>query len=72
MVDKLREVWDGYSDEPYYQLDFEVELVFDKINLKGNVIHKVCPRFPSLSYTYPTNQCISKGRKMGRATFELV
>ena len=53
MVDKLREVWDGYSDEPYYQLDFEVELVFDKINLKGNVIHKVCPHFPILSNPYP-------------------
>lgn len=71
LEDKLIEELDDYSDEPYYRLDFGVELVFDSINLEGNVIYKVCTRIPVLSY--PTYLCISKKKKVGRPmTFELV
>jgi len=36
---KLVEEFDDYSDESYYRLDFGVELVFDSINLEGNVLY---------------------------------
>lgn len=29
------------DEEPYYQLDFEVELVFDSTNLEGYIIYEV-------------------------------
>ena len=60
-----------YSGEKYYQLDFEVELVFDSINLEGNALYNVSTLVPFL-VSYPTDQCISKGEKYGpRTTFEL-
>jgi hypothetical protein len=71
LENKLVEEFDDYSDESYYRLDFEVELVFDSINLEGNVLYNVCTRIPFLYY--PTDQCISKKKKIGRPmTFELV
>ena len=60
-----------YSGEKYYQLDFEVELVFDSTNLEGNALYNVSTLVPFL-VSYPTDQCISKGDKYGpRTTFEL-
>ena len=70
LKDKLVEDVNDYTGEKYYQLDFEVELVFDSINLEGNVLYNVCTPVPYLSY--PTDQYISKGEKYGpHTTFEL-
>ena len=40
LKDKLVE--EGDDEDPYYRLDFEVEMVFNSINLSGNVIYEVC------------------------------
>jgi hypothetical protein len=40
LEDKLVEMEDD-NEETYYQLDFEVELVFDAINLEGNIVYEV-------------------------------
>jgi hypothetical protein len=51
LQDKLVEEEDEYSGETYYLLDFGVEILFDSINLEGNIIYGVCTHpFSLLSY----------------------
>jgi hypothetical protein len=53
----------------FYRLDFEVEIVFDSINLRANIIQEVSVSKSAILSAEQQN--IIKGKKYGDAVFDL-